>query len=94
MLNGLQSKNILVIGVAYKPDVADHRETPALGLITALREAGANVSWHDDLVKEWNGEATVPLSNSYDLAIFINPHSDSDLSLLGSTPVLNTRGGY
>jgi len=94
MLNGLPSKNILVIGVAYKPDVADHRETPALGLIKALREAGASVSWHDDLVKAWNGESTVPLSGSYDLAILVNPHNDSDLSLLGSTPILNTRGGY
>ena len=94
MLKGLKSKNILVIGIAYKPDVADHRETPALSLIMALREAGANVSWHDDLVGKWNGEKTVPLSNSYDLAILVNPHSNFDLSQLGSTPVLDTHGGY
>jgi hypothetical protein len=45
-------------------------------------------------VQTLNGESSVPLTNTHDLAILINPHSHCDLSLLGSTPVLNTRGGY
>ncbi len=94
MLGSLQEKRILAVGVAYKPDVADIRETPAESLITILRESGAQVFWHDDLVQTWNGEASVALNSTYDLAILINPHSHCDLSLLGSTPVLNTRGGY
>ena len=94
MLGSLEEKKIIVIGVAYKPDVADVRETPAEQLITTLRQSGAKVSWHDDLVQSWKGEASVPLTNTYDLAILINPHSHCDLGLLGSTPVLNTRGGY
>jgi len=94
MLGGIKNKNILIVGVAYKPDVSDTRETPALDLIRELRKAGAQVSWHDDLVQEWNGEKSSPLANTYDLAILVNPHSGTDLSKLGSVRILNTRGGF
>ena len=94
ILGTLKEKKILIVGVAYKPDVADSRETPADGIITVLRTAGAHVSWHDDLVQEWKNQTSIPLDDSFDLAILINPHSHCDLTLLGQTPVLNTRGGY
>ena len=93
-LGTLKNKSILLVGVAYKPDVADIRQTPAIGLINALRQAGAEVWWHDDLVQTLNGESSVALTNTHDLAILVNPHSHCDLTLLGATPVLNTRGGY
>jgi UDP-N-acetyl-D-glucosamine dehydrogenase len=94
ILGELTGKKIVVVGVAYKPDVADIRETPAEGLIKQLRIKGADVKWHDDLIQEWNGEKSVPLSADFDLAILVNPHSNTDLDILGSTRVLNTRGGY
>ena len=94
ILGGLTGKKILVVGIAYKPEVADVRETPAEGLIQQLRAKGADVKWHDELVKEWNGEKSVELTPDFDLAILMNPHSNTDLSALGSTRVLNTRGGY
>jgi len=93
-LGTLKNKSILLVGVAYKPDVADIRQTPAIGLINVLRQAGAEVWWHDDLVQTLNGESSVALTNTHDLAILVNPHSHCDLTLLGATPVLNTRGGY
>jgi len=93
-LGTLKNKSILLVGVAYKPDVADIRQTPAIGLMNALRQAGAEVWWHDDLVQTLNGESSVALTNTHDLAILVNPHSHCDLTLLGATPVLNTRGGY
>ncbi len=43
----LKGSRILVIGVAYKADVNDMRESPALKVISLLRERGANVSYHD-----------------------------------------------
>lgn len=92
ILGSLSGKKILVVGVAYKPDVSDVRETPATGLIKMLRAAGAVVSWHDHLVGEWNGESSVPLSSDYDLVVLVNPHSSVDLSVLDGVPVLNTRG--
>jgi UDP-N-acetyl-D-glucosamine dehydrogenase len=92
MLGGLKDKKVLVIGVSYKPNVADIRETPVEALISGLKKSGAVVSWHDDLVKSWNGESSVALSDGFDLAILATPHDYLDLSLLGSTPLLNTRG--
>ena len=91
-LDGLKNKKILVVGVAYKPNVADIRESPAKLLIAGLEQKGAQVSWHDDLVKEWNGKNSVALSNDFDLAILATPHDYLDLTKLGDVPILNTRG--
>jgi UDP-N-acetyl-D-glucosamine dehydrogenase len=88
----LNGKRILVIGVSYKPNVADTRETPVEILISSLRQKNAKVFWHDDLVKEWNGEKSVALGINYDLAIIATPHDYLDLRLLGNMPILNTRG--
>ena len=88
----LKGKKVLVIGVSYKPNVADVRETPVEALILGLKNKGAEVFWHDDLVKEWNGEKSVALSNKYDLAILATPHAYLDLTKLGDVPILNTRG--
>jgi UDP-N-acetyl-D-glucosamine dehydrogenase len=87
-LGELNGKKILVIGVAYKPNVQDVRETAALELMTGLKEGGANVHWHDDLVGEWNGEKSVRLSENYDLAIIAAQHDYIDLSKLGSVPLI------
>jgi UDP-N-acetyl-D-glucosamine dehydrogenase len=92
MLGGLKDKKVLVIGVAYKPNVADVRETPVEALISGLKKSGAVVSWHDDLVKSWNDEKSVALGTGFDLAILATPHDYLDMSLLGKVPVLNTRG--
>jgi UDP-N-acetyl-D-glucosamine dehydrogenase len=93
ILGSLTSKKIVVIGVAYKPNVADVRETPAESLISLLRSAGADVVWHDHLVGQWNGEVSAALSAGYDLAVLVNPHDGTDLDALGSIPVIDTRGG-
>jgi len=91
-LGGLKDKRVLVVGVAYKPNVADVRESPVEALIAGLKHKGAQVSWHDDLVKEWNGEKSVTLSSDFDLAIIATPHDYLDLTKLGDVPILNTRG--
>ena len=90
-LGGLKGKKVLVVGVSYKPNVADVRETPVDVLVKGLSERGAEVSWHDDLVKEWNGKKSVPLSNNFDLVILATPHDYIDLKKLGSVPILDTR---
>ena len=92
ILESLKGKKILVIGLSYKPNVADVRESPVMALVAGLTQNGAVVSWHDDLVKEWNGEKSVGLSNKYDLAILATPHDYLDLTKLGDVPILNTQG--
>jgi UDP-N-acetyl-D-glucosamine dehydrogenase len=91
-ISGLRGKRVLVIGVSYKPNIADVRETPVEALIFGLREEGAEVFWHDDLVKEWNEEKSSPLDQGYDLAILATTHDYLDLTKLGNVPVINTQG--
>ena len=50
----MKGSRILVLGVAYKPDIGDMRESPALKLISLLRNAGADVSYHDPHVPRFD----------------------------------------
>jgi UDP-N-acetyl-D-glucosamine dehydrogenase len=72
---GLQGKSVLVVGVAYKPNVADVRETAAELVIKHLRDRGAVVSWHDEVVGTWHGEISTPLSGA-DIAVVVTKHDD------------------
>ena len=69
----LSGKTVLVVGVAYKPNVADVRETAAELVIKHLRERGAVVTWHDEVVGTWNGEKSSPLSGS-DITVVVTKH--------------------
>ena len=91
-LGNLKGKSVLILGVSYKPNISDVRETPVATLIIGLREKGAKVFWHDELVQEWSGEKSSALSSDYDLAILATPHDYLDLTNLGNVPILNTRG--
>ena len=73
----LNGKSVLVVGVAYKPDVADVRETAAELVIEHLRNEGAVVSWHDEVVGNWNGEISAPLTGA-DISIVVTKHSSVD----------------
>lgn len=90
-IGNLFAKKILVIGVSYKPNISDTRESPVLNLILELEAQGAKVSWHDDLVKEWNGRKSEELSSNFDLAILATYHDYLNLTKLGNVPVLDTR---
>ena len=77
---------ILMIGVAYKADVSDIRESPALDVIRLLDAKGAEVSFHDPHVTElqldgWSGKS-VELSDealaSADLVVILTDHSSID----------------
>jgi UDP-N-acetyl-D-glucosamine dehydrogenase len=90
-LGSLKGKKLLVVGISYKPNITDIRESPAEVLIAGLKQKGAQVLWHDDLVKEWNGEKSVALSDDFDLAILVTLHDYINLTKLGDIPILNTR---
>ena len=89
----LAGKSVLVVGVAYKPNVADVRETAAELVIEHLRQRGAVVSWHDDVVGSWNGENSAPLSGA-DIALVVTKHDDVKVrEILDSAPyVFDTTG--
>jgi len=73
----LKGKKVQVVGVAYKPNVADVRETPAELVISELITQGAIVTWHDPLVKEWHNQKSAPLGGS-EIAIVVTLHDASD----------------
>jgi UDP-N-acetyl-D-glucosamine dehydrogenase len=89
----LQGKSVLVIGVAYKPNVADVRETAAELVIKHLRDRGAVVSWHDEVVGSWRGESSAPLSGA-EIAVVITKHDVvNERDILASAPyVFDTTG--
>jgi UDP-N-acetyl-D-glucosamine dehydrogenase len=91
-IGNLKAKKVLILGVSYKPNTADVRETPVQSLIESLRKKGADVSWNDELVKEWNGEKSVAITSNFDLAILATPHEYFSFKELGNVPILNTRG--
>ena len=59
--------------MAYKPNVADTRETPAELLINALEKLGAVVTWNAPVVGSWNGKDSVALSGA-DIAVVVTKH--------------------
>ena len=89
----LKGKSVQVVGVAYKPNVADVRETPAELVIEELKRAGATVTWTDDLVSSWMGESSKPLGGS-EIAVVITLHSvTTAAAVLKSAPyVFDTTG--
>ena len=69
----VKGKSVVVVGVSYKANVADTRETPAASIIDLLRQAGATVTWHDPLVGSWRGEESSDLGTS-DVAVVVTKH--------------------
>jgi UDP-N-acetyl-D-glucosamine dehydrogenase len=77
----IKDKQVVVLGVSYKSNVADTRETPAAAVIDLLREQGATVNWHDDLVGTWRGESSTPI-NGADIAVLVTKHDVVDLDAI------------
>ena len=83
----LKGARILVVGVAYKPDISDTRESPAVKLMGLLEKAGSEISYHDPHVPSLaeNGLAlsSVPLDPSaYDCVVVVTNHSSIDYDRL------------
>jgi UDP-N-acetyl-D-mannosaminuronate dehydrogenase len=65
----------MVLGVSYKSDVADVRETPSAILISELKKLGAEVKWHDPVVAQWDQEDSAPLATA-DAIIIAQMHEE------------------
>ncbi len=89
----LKGKSVLVVGVAYKPNVADVRETAAELVIQHLRSQGAVVTWHDEVVGSWKGESSTPLHGA-GISVVVTKHDSVDeKKILASAPyVFDTTG--
>jgi UDP-N-acetyl-D-glucosamine dehydrogenase len=76
----IAGKSVVVVGVSYKSNVADTRETPAAAVVDLLREQGASVTWHDEIVGSWRNESSAPLKG--DIAVLVTKHDGLDLTAL------------
>jgi len=75
----VSGSKILILGVAYKADIDDVRESPAEKLIELLRTAGAEIAYHDPHVPEFDGLRSVPLEpEQYDCVAIVTAHSAID----------------
>lgn len=103
----VKNSRMLVIGVAYKPDVDDMRESPSLEIIHRLRNMGANVDYHDPFVEKMPpmrhfdlGMTSVPLTAEgladYDCVLIATHHTKLDYQLIAnnSSLIIDTRGVY
>jgi len=83
----MKGAKILVLGVAYKPDIADLRESPALKLISLLHNAGADVAYHDPHVASFteNGlqmDSVDYTPSAYDCVVIATDHHSIDYAQL------------
>jgi UDP-N-acetyl-D-glucosamine dehydrogenase len=85
----LNGAKVLVLGVAYKPDINDVRESPALGIIDQLMHKGAEVTYHDPFVPEMTLDGRGKLTSvaltdqalaGCDCALIVTDHSRVDYS--------------
>jgi UDP-N-acetyl-D-glucosamine dehydrogenase len=79
----VKGARVAIIGVSYKPGVGDVRESPALKIISLLRELGAEVAYHDPHVPELTefGLSSTPFEEAIsdaDLAVIVTAHPDVD----------------
>lgn len=100
----VKDASVLVLGVAYKADVGDVRESPALRTMQILYQKGAQVSFHDFFVDEvsLNSEVTHCVEDleaalaATDLVVLLTPHSAYDLEAVADAArlVFDTRNAY
>jgi UDP-N-acetyl-D-glucosamine dehydrogenase len=84
----LKGSKVLVLGVAYKPDIDDVRESPALDVIALLRKKGAQVEYHDPHIpqihherEDWKMESikdVIPSVRAADAVVVITNHTSYD----------------
>jgi len=79
----LKGSKVLLLGVAYKADIDDVRESPAEKVLRLLRNAGADVAYHDPHVPEFDGLRSVPFEpEAYDCVAIVTAHSAIDYDSL------------
>jgi len=88
--NELGGKKVCITGLSYKADVSDLRESPSLVLWKELEKQGAKVSFHDEIVKVYEGVESSSLSaNAYDLSVVAIRHTNLDIDgLKKSAPII------
>ncbi len=81
----LEESSVLLLGVTYKADIADTRETPAAPLVRSLRERGVRPHFHDPHLAEWSVDgvpvprAELDALSTVDVVVLLQPHAEYDV---------------
>lgn len=91
-INGSQ---ILILGIAYKKDIDDYRESPALSIINLLEQAGGNVDFYDPYIREYKYKGTKRVGglkhinstmiSKYDIVVITTDHSDVNYEMVAGS---------
>lgn len=84
----LTGYNILVVGMAYKPNTGDARNSAGNVIFQSLLSSGMNVEWHDDLVVYHESRKSVNISKRHNFIIVVVRHDDLDLSLAADNAII------
>tara|TARA_X000001036_G_scaffold393501_1_gene393141 strand:+ start:5335 stop:6648 length:1314 start_codon:yes stop_codon:yes gene_type:complete len=101
----IKNSNILLIGMAYKKDIDDVRESPSLDIMALLEEQGAQVSYYDPYVSEikWNSEIKKGYLNlseinliKYSAIVILTDHTNIDYEKIKNSDslIIDTRNVY
>src|SRR3954452_14671435 len=75
----LKGSRVLILGVAYKADIDDVRESPAKKIVELLLKAGSEVSYHDPHVEQFGDLRSVDYApEDYDCIVIVTAHSAID----------------
>ena len=92
----LNGSKVLVLGVAYKQDIDDYRESPALRVIQEFHKTGANTDYYDPFVPKYRYEGqwytgltelTADVVKQYDLVVITTAHSNVDYAMVADCGV-------
>jgi UDP-N-acetyl-D-glucosamine dehydrogenase len=99
----LRGAKVLLLGVTYKPNITDQRESPSVPVARHMLDKGANLSFHDPHVETWSafgdrvpraGDLEAAVANA-DLVVLLQNHRAYDVDVLAARAVrfFDTRGG-
>lgn len=98
----LNGSKVLVLGVAYKNDIDDYRESPAIRVIEKLKEAGADTDFYDPWISEYKDKGQLfhgienidaEIISSYDLIVITAAHTNIDYDMIqkNAAAIFDTR---
>ena len=98
----VRGSKVLLLGVTYKPDISDRRESPAIPLAEALLEHGADLQYHDPNIQEWTVagvdvprvEDALAAAPQADIVVVVQNHREYDIDAIAraSKRFLDTKG--
>lgn len=98
----LNGSKVLVLGVAYKNDIDDYRESPAIRVIEKLKEDGADTDFYDPWISEYKDKGQIfhgiekidaEIISSYDLIVITAAHTNIDYDMIqqNAAAIFDTR---